>query len=415
MTVGNMASLQLNMAQAQTKYGSQLDSLNANYLIGNKLNKYGLSNTKATQTLDELLKSDKLKGKDENFRSQFSDLYKSIYGINDDSADDDDVASAQSIKTASASAGNAAESIRSYADNMKYGDEVDVESYKKQAQSFIDSYNAMIDKVGKSDNQSVLQKGVLMVNSGKVYSSALKRAGITVGSDNKLTLNSDLSKVKAVNIKSVFGSEGFSSKVIQKAEQINTLTGGNGMFTANSVGSSSSTSNKGDSGYSDNAGSLKELSSKVKEMSDAVKNYAAGLGTDDKNYSVEEYTKVAKDFVDTYNSFLDEASKSNNSAVRNRATTLTSGAQAYKYSLQRAGINVDKNGKLSVGDKAALEKLTNKDVKYSFGNGGGFLQKVNDKADQVKSLVSSASAMGYNANKTTNYAYNSGALFAVYA
>lgn len=401
------------MAQAQTKYGSQLDSLNASYLSGSKLNKYGLNNTKATQTLDELLKSSKLKGKDENFRSQFSDLYKSIFGISDDSSDDNSTASAQSIKTASASAGNAAESIKSYADSLKYSSEVDVDSYKKQAQSFIDSYNAMIDKVGNSDNQAVLQKGVLMVNTGKVYSSALKRAGITVGADNKLSLNSDLSKVKAVNIKSVFGSEGFSSKVIQKAEQINVLTGGNGTFSANAVSSSSSTSSK-DDGYSDNAGSLKELSSKVKEMATAVKSYASGLGNEDKVYVPEDYTKVAKDFVDTYNSFLDEASKSNNSSVRNRATTLASGAQAYKYSLQRAGINVDKNGKLSVGEKAALEKLTDKDIKYSFG-GSGFLDKVNDKADQIKSLVSSASAMGYNSNKTTNYAYNSGALFAVYA
>lgn len=401
------------MAQAQTKYGSQLDSLNASYLSGSKLNKYGLNNTKATQTLDELLKSSKFKGKDENFRSQFSDLYKSIFGISDDSSDDNSTASAQSIKTASASAGNAAESIKSYADSLKYSSEVDVDSYKKQAQSFIDSYNAMIDKVGNSDNQAVLQKGVLMVNTGKVYSSALKRAGITVGADNKLSLNSDLSKVKAVNIKSVFGSEGFSSKVIQKAEQINVLTGGNGTFSANAVSGSSSTSSK-DDGYSDNAGSLKELSSKVKEMATAVKSYASGLGNEDKVYVPEDYTKVAKDFVDTYNSFLDEASKSSNSSVRNRATTLASGAQAYKYSLQRAGINVDKNGKLSVGEKAALEKLTDKDIKYSFG-GSGFLDKVNDKADQIKSLVSSASAMGYNANKTTNYAYNSGALFAVYA
>lgn len=412
MTVGNTARMQLNMAQAQTKYGSQLDSLNASYLSGSKLNKYGLNNTKATETLNDLLKSSKFKGKDENFKSQFSDLYKSIFGIKDDSSDDD-VASAQSIKTASASAGNAAESIKSFADGMKYGDEVDIESYKKQAQSFIDSYNSMIDKVSNSDNQAVLQKGVLMVNSGKVYSSALKRAGITVGSDNKLSLNSDLSKVSAVNIKSAFGSDGFSSKVIQKAGQINSLTGGNGMFTASPVYSSGSTSSK-DNGYVDNRSELKELSSKVKDMSSALKEYASGLGTEDKNYSVEEYSKAAKDFVDTYNSFIDEASKSSNSAIRNRATTLTSGAQAYKYSLQRAGINVDKNGKLSVGDKAALEKLTNKDVKYSFG-GSGFLQKVNDKADQVKSLASSASAMGYNSDKTTNYAYNSGALFAVYA
>ncbi|MDE6726486.1 MAG: hypothetical protein K2J80_00935 [Oscillospiraceae bacterium] len=412
MTVGNSARLQLSMAQAQTKYGDQLNSLNASYLAGNKFNKYGIKNTNATKTLDELLKSSKLKGKDENFRSQFSDLYKSIYGISDDSSDDNTTASAQSIKTASASAGNAAESIKSFANSLKYADEVDTDTYKKQAQAFVDSYNAMIDKVGNSDNQGVLQKGVLMVNTGKVYTSALKRAGITVGADNKLSVNSDLSKVKAVNIKSVFGSDGFSDKVIQKAGQINTLTGGNGMFSANAVTSSSSASSKTE--YSDNKGTLKELSAKVKDMATEVKSYATGLGTEDKVYTPEDYTKVAKDFIDTYNSFVDEASKSDNSAVRNRATTLTSGAQAYKYSLQRAGINVDKNGKLSLADEAALNKLTDRDIKYSFG-GSGFLQKVTDKADQINSLVSSASTMGYNSNKTTNYAYSSGALFAVYA
>lgn len=413
MTVGNSARLQLNMAQAQTKYGNQLDRLNASYLAGNKFNKYGVKNTNATKTLDELLKSSAMKGKDENFRSQFSDLYKSIFGISDDSSDDSSVASAQSIKTASASAGNAAESIKSFANGMKYGDEVDIDAYKKQAQAFVDSYNAMVDKVGNSDNQQVLQKGVLMVNTGKVYTSALKRAGITVGADNKLSVNSDLSKVKAVNIKSVFGSEGFSDKVIQKAGQINELTGGNGMFSANAVNFGSSVSSK-DDGYTDNSGTMKELAAKMKERAAAAKSYAQELGTEDKTYDREDYTKVAKDFIDSYNSFIDEASKSNNSAVRNRATTLTSGAQAYKYSLQRAGINVDKNGKLSLADEAALNKLTDRDVKYSFGN-GGFLQKVTDKADQVNSLVSSASAMGYNSNRTTNYAYSSGALFAVYA
>ncbi len=413
MTVGNSARLQLNMAQAQTKYGNQLDSLRASYLAGSKLNKYGIKNTKATQTLDELLKSSALKNKDENYRSQFSDLYKSIYGISDDNSGDESVASAQSIKTASASAGNAAESIKSFANDLKYGGELDVDAYKKQAQTFVDSYNAMIEKVGNSDKQSVLQKGVLMVNTGKVYTSALKRAGITVGADNKLSLNSDLSEVDALDVKTAFGTQGFSDKVIQKAGQINTLTGGNGMFSANAVKPSSSASSNDQ--YTDNSGTMKELTSRVKELATAVKSYAQGLGTENNTYKPQDYTDVAKDFINSYNSFVDEAAKSSNSAVRNRGVTLTNSANAYKYSLQRAGINVDRNGKLSLADETKLAKLTDRDIKYSFGNGGGFLQKVTDKADQVNSLVSSASAMGYNANKTTNYAYSSGALFAVYA
>lgn len=412
MTVGNNARLQFNMAQTQTKYGSQLDSLNAAYLSGNKFNRYGVKNTKATQTLDELLKSRSLKNKDENYREKFSELYKSIYGINDEDGNDSSVSSAQSIKVASASAGGAAESIKNYANGLKYGGEVDADSYKAQAQSFVDSYNSMIDKVGNSDNSRVLQKGVLMVNTGKVYSSALRRAGITVGADNKLSLNSDLSKVKATDVKTLFGSNGFSDKVIQKAGQINSLTGGSGMFTASAVKGTGSSSASGE--YTDNSGTMKELTAKVKELATAVKTYAQGLGSAESMFKPEDFTKTAKDFVDSYNSFIDEAAKSDKSAVRNKGVTLAGSANAYKYSLQRAGINVDKNGRLSLADEDKLAKLTEKDIRYSFAN-GGFLDKVTDKADQVKSLVSSASAMGYNANKTSTYAYNTGALYSVYA
>ena len=413
MTVGNSARMQLSMAQAFTRYDDMYGSMNGLYGINS--NKYSnIKNTNATKTLDELLKSSALKNKSDEFRSQFSDLYKNIFGIKDDSGDDSGIASAQSIKTASAAAGNAAESIKAYANGLKYGGEVDADAYRSYVQSFVDGYNSMIDKVGNSDNQLVLQKGVLMVNTGKVYSSALNRAGITLGADNKLTVKDDLSNIRATDIKTLFGSMGFSDKVIQKAGQINGLTGGNGLFTANGVNSSNSTSSK-DNGYTDNSGTLKELSAKVKELATAVKSYAQGLGTEDKAYTTEDYTKVMTEFVDNYNNYISEAVKSSSSLVRNKGTTLTNTAQAYKYALQRAGINVDKNGKLSLADEATLNKLTDRDIKYSFGNEGGFLQKVTDKTDQIKSLVSSASAMGYGSDKTATYAYNIGALFSIYA
>lgn len=412
MTVGNYARTQLYMAQAQTKYGDSLDRLQANYLASGRFNKYGVRNTRATQSLEELLKSNGLRNKGSEYRSRFTDLYKSIYGVNDDSSEDT-TASAQSIKAASAQAGSAAESIKSFANNLKYGGEVDADAYRKQAQSFADSYNAMIDKVGNSDNQQVLQKGVLTVNTAKVYSSALKRAGLTVGADNKLTVNDDLSKVKAADIKTTFGSRGFSDKVSLKASQINNLTGGNGLFSPNAVAGSANAS-KVDNPYMDNAGTIKELTAQVKELATAVKTYAQGLGSEDKAYSVQEYQKAAGDFIDKYNNLVDEAGKSDNFSVRSKGETLQYGAKAYKYSLQKAGINVDSNGKLSLADKAKLEKLENKDLKYSLGK-GGFLDKVTEKANQMKSLVSSAYNMGYNSNRTSNYAYNSGALYSVYA
>jgi len=396
------------MAQVYTKYGSQLNSL-YNSMSTSRYGKYSAS----TQSLKDLLNSKALKNKSDIYREQFSDLYKKIYGISDDEDDSSSVSSSQSVKTASASAGNAAESMKTFANSLKYGGELDVDSYKAQAQSFVDSYNSMIEKVGNSDNNGVLQKGVLMVNSGKVYSNSLRRAGITVGADNKLTLNDDLSKVKASDVKFIFGSNGFSDKVIQKAGQINSLTGGSGIFTPNTV--SASHPNGTDSSSSDkvdNSGTLKELTAAVKNAATALKSYAHGLGDENNEFTATDFTNTAKDFVDKYNNFIDEMAKSDKSNIQQRGATLRSTARAYRHSMTRAGISVGEDGKLTLADD--ISKVTAQDVKYSFGY-GGFVDKVAQKADQVKSLASSASAMGYNSNKTATYAYNSGALYSVYA
>lgn len=406
MTVGSTARLQFNMAKVQTQYGSALDKLQGQYLAG-KFNNYGKFSS-STQSLNDLLKSNALKNKSDIYREKFSELYKSIYGIDDSSENESSVASAQSIKSASANAGGAAESIKSFANDLKYGGEVDIDAYKKQAQSFVDNYNAMIDKVGNSDNQNVLQKGVLMVNTGKVYTSSLKRAGITVGADNKLTLSDDLSKIKASDIKTAFGTNGFSDKVIQKSRQINTLTGGSGLFTKNVT-----SSNKTDSTEkTDNSGTLKEMTNAVKEAATAVKSYIHGLGSEENSFSATDFTDTAKDFVNKYNSFMDEMEKSDKSTIQQKGTTLAGTARAYKHMLARAGISVDENGRLSITD--AIKDITENDAKYTFGS-GAFLDKVTEKANQVNSLVSSAKAMGYNSDRTANYAYTSGALYSVYA
>ena len=357
MTVGNQARIQFNAARVQTQYGSQLDSLRGSYLAG-RYSSIGGRHSAATQTLNDLLKGNSLKNKDSFFREQFSNLYKSIYGVNDDSSENEsEYSSPQSIKNASANAGGAAESIKSFANDLKYNGELDVDAYKAQAQSFVDNYNEFVDKVGNSDKSNVLQKGVLMVNTGKVYSSSLKRAGITVGSDNKLSVNDDLSKVKASDVKNAFGTMGFSDKVIDKSRQINTMTGGVGTFNTPSV-------------------------------------------------------KKPESFVDKYNNFVDEMAKSDKSSIQQKGLTLQSTARAYKHQLSRAGITVDANNRL--GLKKDMSDITANDVKYAFGY-GGFTDKVAQKADQVNALANSASSMGYNSNRAATYAYTTGALYSMYA
>lgn len=410
MTVGSLARQQFNMAKVQTQYGSGLDSLYGAQLA----QKYGSSSTKAaTKSLEDLLKSNALKNKSDIFREEFSNLYKSIFGISDDSSDSSgSYSSLQSIKSASASAGGAAESIKAYANSLKYGGEVDVDSYRAQAQSFVDSYNAMIDKVGNAESMNILQKGVLMTNTGKVYSSALKRAGITVGADNKLTLNDNLSNIKALDIKTVFGNMGFSDKVIQKASQINSLSGGNGVFSAGIKNATNNGDGILDSATEDNAKTLKEMSVAVNDLATDLKSYVSTLGSEDKEFIPQDFTDLATSFAKSFNSLLDEMNKSNKSSVQQNGVTLQSMARSYKFALDRVGISIGNDGKMTITD--AIQNATKEDIQYSFGT-NSFLDKVIDKAKQTDSLVSSASAMGYGADKTTTYAYNIGALFSVYA
>lgn len=223
-TVGNSASLQLMMAMAKTNYdrtGLAYPSL--------KGSKY-MTGTAARDNLDNLLNTT-LKGKSDLYKDPFSELYKRIYGLNDETGEKAD--SAASLKVAANKAQTSAERITRYAKGLKYGGEFYTEEYAETARKFVDSYNGMIDKVADSDNQSVLQKGVLMVNTAKVYGSSLKRAGIELGSDNKLTLSDDLSGVTATDIKTTFGQYGFAGKAAQKAEQISRLSGSMGTFSYN--------------------------------------------------------------------------------------------------------------------------------------------------------------------------------------
>lgn len=407
MTVGNSARYQFNMAQIRTKYGSQLDSLYSSY--SNRLNRFNGFTRKTGGSMDalnNLLNSSRLKNKSSEYKEMFSEIYKNIYNISDDGDSSSESGTLQSTKAASADAGGAAKSIGRFANALKYGGEVNIEDYKKTAQNFVDNYNTMIEKVGNSDSENVLRQGVYMVNQAKVYSSALGRAGISLGSDNKLTLNSDLSKVSASDIKSTFGGYGFASKVESRARAINQFSGGSGIFTSNGISSSGSSGEK-----IDNSGTLKALTEEIKKKSEAFSTYIDDVNSGKKEFKVEEYNETAKGFIDNYNKMLSEAENSDKVGVSSKGTAASAITRAYRFALQKAGFSVDKNGRLSLGDTS---KVGAKDLSYAFKN-NSYLEKITQKAKQVSSLANSASAMGYNSRRAVNYAFETGAIYNVYA
>lgn len=216
-TIGSMAMTQIRMAQVSTKYGVESSNLftKSSFETGTS------SKTSVNDAMEGILRN-----KSDYIKEQYTKLYKSIFP---DSEESEKAEQTVSVKSAAMKAENSSYDLTNFANSLDFGGEVDTEAAAKKIQNFVDGYNSFIGAVGESDNQSVLQKGVVMVNTAKVYSSALGRAGITVGSDNKLTFDKDkLNGIKAYELKSTFGTGGFSSKVSQKAAQVERLQGSTG-------------------------------------------------------------------------------------------------------------------------------------------------------------------------------------------
>lgn len=115
----------------------------------------------------------------------------------------------------------------------------DTDKIYKAVKQFASDYNALVSNVSKSTNSSVLRKGITMTGDMKAKEDALNDIGITINSDN--TLSVDEKKFKEANmldVKSMFnGALSISGKAYQKANEINNLS--SSAASANSLYNSS--------------------------------------------------------------------------------------------------------------------------------------------------------------------------------
>lgn len=120
-------------------------------------------------------------------------------------------------------------------DNGNITKKYDTESIYKSVKSFVDSYNSLIDSAGDSDTSSVLKKTLWLTNSTKTYEDELKDVGITIGKDNKLTIDEDTFKnANMTDVKSIFnGANSLAVKTFQKASDIYNLS--NSVINAGSI------------------------------------------------------------------------------------------------------------------------------------------------------------------------------------
>lgn len=99
----------------------------------------------------------------------------------------------------------------------------DMDAVYKAVSSFVDDYNSVIDNVGKSDSTTVKSAANNMTNITNLYANTLKDIGITIGEDNKLTMDEKAFKAAdAGKIKSAFnGSHSFAASISSQASFVN--------------------------------------------------------------------------------------------------------------------------------------------------------------------------------------------------
>lgn len=99
---------------------------------------------------------------------------------------------------------------------------VDVDKIYSAASDFVNSYNNTIDKAAKSDTSAIKSNVSAMNNYTRVNSKALSNIGITIDSDNKLSIDED--KFKNANmddVKALFGNtKSYGSQVGSLASSV---------------------------------------------------------------------------------------------------------------------------------------------------------------------------------------------------
>ncbi len=112
----------------------------------------------------------------------------------------------------------------------KTGAETTTMDYDREAivstvKSFAESYNKTLDSAAKQDNTLILRKAAYMTKSTAASKRTLSEIGITIGMDNKLSVDTDKLKKADVNdVRALFeGSNSYAGSVSKRASDIATM------------------------------------------------------------------------------------------------------------------------------------------------------------------------------------------------
>ena len=132
--------------------------------------------------------------------------------------------------------GGNASSLKSAAktlSKMNFADASEEDSLKA-IKSFVSSYNSVIDTADDVNSKGILRNAVWMTNITKKSAGLLNELGISIGKDNKLTLDETKWANANTSTKTALfnGRQGFAEKMIYKASQMTNSSAEKASFTA---------------------------------------------------------------------------------------------------------------------------------------------------------------------------------------
>lgn len=95
------------------------------------------------------------------------------------------------------------------AEDGKVTEEYDKDAIYKAVSEFVKDYNSLIDSSGDSEDSKVLRTASSMVSYTKANKDMLERIGISIGKDNKLSIDeTDFKAAEMASVKSAFQGAG---------------------------------------------------------------------------------------------------------------------------------------------------------------------------------------------------------------
>ena len=118
----------------------------------------------------------------------------------------------------------------------------DKDAIYKAVSSFVEDYNSLVSAAGSSSDNSVLRTGTTIASYTKANKNLLASVGITIGSNNKLTVDeSELKNADMSTVQSLFNGSGSYGKTVASSAASAYSSAVSQLAKLNSVSSYSST------------------------------------------------------------------------------------------------------------------------------------------------------------------------------